>query len=98
DSGRETGHDARKDDQRNTIADPTSGNLLAEPHQEHGATNEGDHSRRTEEPARIGDDLIAGLKTDSNAVGLDGRKQHRAVARVLVDDLAALLAFLLQLL
>ena len=31
-----------------------------------------------------------------NAVGLHQRQDHRAVARVLVDDLAALLAFLLQ--
>ena len=46
--------------------------------------------------AGIGDDAAAALQPDRDAVGLDERQQHGAVARVLVDDLAALLAFLLQ--
>ena len=38
------------------------------------------------------------LEADGNAIGLQCGEEHRAVARVLVDLLAALLAFLLQLL
>ena len=37
------------------------------------------------------------LQSHGDAVGLNRRQKDRAVARVLVDDLAALLAFLLQL-
>ena len=44
-------------------------------------------------------DHVAGaLEADRDAVGLEGRQQHRQVARVLVHDLAALLALLLELL
>ena len=39
---------------------------------------------------------VPAFEADRNAVGLQRAKQHGAVARVLVDDLAALLAFLLQ--
>ena len=46
----------------------------------------------------IDDDVGAALEADGDAIGLQRRQQHRAVAGVLVDDLAALLAFLLELL
>ena len=34
--------DAGHDDQRDAVADPAAGDLLADPHQEQGASNEGD--------------------------------------------------------
>jgi hypothetical protein len=91
-------NDAREDDQRNAVADAARGDLLAEPHQEHGAADQRDDGGDTEEPARIGDDVGARFQADGNAVGLYGAKQHGAVAGVLVDDLAALLALFLELL
>ena len=54
--------------------------------------------RDAEEQARIGHDVAGALEPDRDAVGLERRQQHGEVAGVLVDDLAALLAFLLQLL
>ncbi len=90
--------DAGEDDQRNAVADAARGDLLAEPHQEHRAAEEGDDRRDPEEPAGIGDHAGRALEAHRNAVGLQHAEQHRAVAGVLVDDLAALLAFLLELL
>ena len=92
------GDDAGEDDQRDAVADAARGDLLAEPHQEHGAAEQRDDGRNAEEPARIADEAVAAFKADRNAIGLQRAEQHRAVAGVLVDDLAALLAFLLQLL
>ena len=96
DGMRQAGDDAREDDQRDAVADAARGDLLAEPHQEHRAADQRDHRRDTEEPARIGDDAVAALQAHRDAVGLDQRQQDGAVAGVLVDDLAPLLAFLLQ--
>ena len=96
DGARQAGDDAGEDDQRNAVADAARGDLLAEPHQEHGAADQRDDGRDAEEQAGIGDDAVAAFETDGDAVGLHDRQQHRAVAGVLVDDLAALLAFLLQ--
>ena len=92
------GDDAGEDDQRDAVADAARGDLLAEPHQEHRAAGQRDHRREAEEPARIDDDVGRALQADGDAVGLEHGEHHRQVARVLVDDLAALLAFLLQLL
>jgi hypothetical protein len=78
------------------MSDAAGGDLLAEPHQEHGAADQRDHGGDAEEPARIGDDAAAAFEPDGDAVGLHQRQQHGAVAGVLVDDLAALLALLLQ--
>jgi hypothetical protein len=87
---RQLGNNASKDDQRDTIADAARGDLLAEPHQEHRAADQRDDGRQAEEPARIGDDCARGFQANRNAVGLDRGQKHRAVAGVLVDDLAAL--------
>ena len=92
----QSGDDAGEDDQRNAVADAARGDLLAEPHQEHRAADQREDGRRAEEHPRIRDDAVAAFKPDGNAVGLNQRQQHGAVARILVDDLAALLAFLLQ--
>ena len=82
----------------NTVADAARRDLLAEPHQEHGAADQRDHSGRPEEQAGIGHDITRAFKPDGDAVGLQRRQDDRAVTGVLVDLLAALLAFLLELL
>ena len=89
------GDDADEDDQRDAVADAARGDLLAEPHQEHRAADQRDDAGDAEEPARIVRQAL-GLEADRQAVGLEGREEHRAVAGVLVDLLAALLALLLQ--
>ncbi len=91
-------HDAGKDDERDAIADAPRGDLLAEPHQEDGAAGQRDHRRDAEEPAGVEHHAALPLETDCNAIGLQRRQQHRAIARVLVHLLAALLSLLLELL
>ena len=75
---------------------PRDGDLLAEPHQEHGAAGQREDGGEAEEPAGIDDDTRRTLEADRNAVGLEYGKHHGQVAGVLVDDLAAGFAFLLQ--
>ncbi len=48
------GDDADEDDQRNAVADAALGDLLAQPHQEHGAADQRDDAADAEEPAGIG--------------------------------------------
>ncbi|MNX87818.1 hypothetical protein D3C86_1197580 [compost metagenome] len=86
----------REDDQRNTVADTTRSDLLTEPHQEHRAAEQRDDGGNAEEPAGIDHKAVAAFKADRNTIGLQRAEQHRAVAGVLVDDLAAGFAFLLQ--
>ena len=99
---RQAGDDARHDDERGAVADAARGDLLAEPHQEHGAADQADDRRDAEEPPGVdhhGARLAArALEAVGDAVGLEGGQRHGEVARVLVDLLAALLAFLLELL
>ena len=45
--------DAGEDDQRDAVADAARGDLLAEPHQEHRAADQGDDGREAEEQAGI---------------------------------------------
>ena len=54
---RQVGDDAGEDDQRDAVADAARGDLLAEPHQEHGAAGQRDHRREHEEQAGIDDDV-----------------------------------------
>ena len=95
---RDVRDDAGEDDERDAVADAARGDLLAEPHQEHRAAGQRDDGGEAEEPARIGDDAGRALEPDGDAVGLEHGQHDGQVARVLVDDLAALLALLLQLL
>ncbi len=92
------GDNAGENDQRDAVADAARRDLLAEPHQEHGAADQRDDGGDAEEPAGIEHDSASALETDGDAVALQRGKQHRAVARILVDLPAPLLAFLLQLL
>ena len=52
DGVRQVGDDAGEDDQRNAVADAARGDLLAEPHQEHGAADQRDDRGDAEEHAR----------------------------------------------
>ena len=98
DRGGQFRHDAREDDQRDAVADAARGDLLAQPHQKHGAAGERDHGPDAEEPAWIADHAARTFEADRDAVRLKAREQYREVARILVHDLAALLALLLELL
>src|SRR5262249_29315780 len=91
-------HDAGEDDQRDAVADPPRGNLLAEPHQEYGAADQRNGGGNAEEPTWIEHDVASAFEADGDAIALQRGKNHRAVARVLVDLAPSLLAFLLQLL
>src|SRR3546814_12287652 len=51
--GRESGDDTGKDDHRNTIAYAAFGDLLAEPHQEHGAGDQRQRRNKQEADARV---------------------------------------------
>ena len=71
--------DAGQDDQRDAVADAARGDLLAEPHQEHRAADQGhDRDQAEEQPGiehrRFGAGMHA-LEPDRDAVGL-----HRAPA------------------
>ncbi len=91
------GHDADKDDQRDAVADAAGRDLLAQPLQEHCATDKGDDHRGAEEHPGLMRE-IAVLKTDSQTPGLEERQQHRAITRILVDLFAALFALFFELL
>src|SRR5262245_15972449 len=90
--------DAGEDDERDAVADAARGDLLAEPHQEYGAAHQGNDGGDAEEPAWIEHDVARPFEADGDTIALQCREQHGAVARVLVDLPASLLAFLLQLL
>ena len=88
--------DAGEDDQRNAVADTARGDLLAEPHQEHGAAGQGDRGRDQEEHAGFADHIAGALQSDGDAIGLEHGENHREIAGILIQRLAAGLAFLLQ--
>ena len=89
-------HNAHKDDQRNAVADAACGDLLTQPHQEHGAAHQRDDTGRHKECARrVGQP--ARLQRNGDAIALEQRQRHGAVARPLVHLLAALLALFLHL-
>jgi hypothetical protein len=93
--GGQLGDDAHEDDERDAVADAARGDLLADPHQEHGAADQRDDAADAEEPTGVVAHAL-GLEPHGEAVGLGGGEEDGAVARVLVDLLAAGLAFLLQ--
>ena len=97
---RQVGDDAREDDQRDAVADAAGGDLLAQPHQEHGAADQRDDAGDAEEPAGIGDRRAEAaahaFEPDGDAPGLEDRDQHGQVAGILVELLPPRLAFLLQ--
>ena len=60
-----------EDDQRGAVADAARGDLLAEPHQEHGAAGERDDRRDQEERTRRQHDVAGALQPDRDAPGLE---------------------------
>ncbi len=96
DRGRQLRHDTRQDDQRNAVADAARGDLLTEPHQEHRSAGERDGRGHQEEDAGTRNHAAGALQADTDAVSLERRQHHGEIPRVLVHDLAALLAFFLE--
>jgi hypothetical protein len=98
DGARQTCRDACKDQDRDAVAQPAFGDLLAEPHQEHRTCRQAHHGGQAE--AETGGDDQAGRRFECHcdAERLEQGQTQRAVARVLRDLAAAGLAFLLQLL
>ncbi len=93
--GRNLGDDADKDDQADAVADAARGDLFAQPHQEHRAADQRDHAGRDEEQPGVMRQPPA-LDRHRDAVALQNRQRHGAIAGVLVQLLAALFAFLAQ--
>ncbi len=96
DGRRQFSDDARQNDQRDAVADTARGDLLAEPHQEHGAARQRDQRRETEEHARVGHDVACALKTDGDTVSLECRENDGQITGVLVECLAARFALFLE--
>ena len=95
--------DAGEDDQRDAVADAALADLLTEPHDEGATGGQGQDRQQPEGPARTRHQGGAArsrrlLQEERDAGRLDDRHQHRAVARVLGDLLAAELALLRELL
>jgi hypothetical protein len=95
--GRNLGHDTDEDDERNAVADAARGDLLAQPHQEHGAADQRDDAGGDEKEARAMRQP-AGLDGHGNPVALQDRQRHGPITGVLVQLLAALLTLFAQLL
>jgi hypothetical protein len=95
DRRRQARDDAREDDHRDAVAEAALRDLLAEPHQEHGARDHRDGGHEQELRARVDHDALV-LERDGRAGALERRKGDRAVARVLRELAAARLAFLAQ--
>ena len=98
---RQTSHDAGEDQQADAVANAALGDLLTNPHDEHGAHGQGEGSQDAEGRRRQGrgDHFEAGriltLSQGGNAHALNERQEHGQVAGPLVDLLAAGFAFLL---
>src|SRR5699024_46038 len=97
DRRRQTGDDGGEDQHGYAVADAALGDLLAKPHQEHGAGDEAHCSGEDETVLRYavhGDTLPP--QGDPHADGLEGGQCQCAVARILRDLAAPGFAFLLQ--
>src|SRR3546814_16322377 len=89
-------HNTGKNQYGNTIAHTALGNLLAQPHDEHGAGNQRNDRGEAEHHARIDDQTRLRFKSDRNTDSLYQRQKHSAVARVLSDLASARFAFFLD--
>ncbi len=93
---RQLRHDTGEDDQRNAVSDAPRRDLLAEPHQEHGAADEREHGGDAEEEAGVEHHMARAFEAHGDAVALQRREEHRPVAGILIDLAASGLAFLFQ--
>ena len=102
DGRRESRHDTREDDDRDTVAYAPLAHLLPEPHEENRAGNQGCDGRDSEAPSRVDDHRkgagLLGLQRYRDPEGLKQRKRHRSVPRVPRDLPPARLALFPQLL
>ena len=96
DRTRQARRDAGENDDRDAVAQAALGDLLTQPHQEHGAGRQRHH--RGEAEAKPGSITRPALRfqRDRDAQRLEQRQRQRAVAGVLGDLAAAGFAFLLQ--
>ena len=93
---RQTGGDTGKNDDRNTVAQAALGDLLTQPHQEHGTGQQRHHRHEAECHARINHQARLRFQRDGNAERLEQRQRHREVPGVLGDLAAAGFAFFFQ--
>ena len=104
DRTRQTDDDAGKDQQRHAVADTAFGNLLAEPHHEHGARRQREHTQQAEPQPRVVDEgeppgnLRLPFEPDRDTQRLHDRQQKCEVTRVLGDLPATELALFRDLL
>ena len=87
------------DDQRDAVADAAGGDLVAEPHDEHGGGRHRDDGHEFEPEARMGDELESALAEEAGVLKAAGEEESLAdadddgeVAGPLVQLLAAGLA------
>src|SRR3546814_12749978 len=76
-------HDSGENQYGNTVAKPALGNLLAYPHQEHGAGDQRDDRRKEKHHAGIDDQTELRFPGDRNANGQDQSPNNDEVASVL---------------
>src|SRR3990167_7222129 len=96
-STRQPSHDPGKNQHRNTVTDTALSNLLPQPHHERGTTDKGGHCQDIEAHAVIEGDALR-RQAHGHARGLNKRKKHRTITRVLTDLAPTRLTFFLQLL
>ena len=98
---RQTGHDTDHDDERNAVPDTLVGDLLSEPHDEHGAGDQ-DHRGVDHEPERVAVDERRGRQCMEQVSdirrSLDCEDDNREEACPLIHFAAPALALLLHLL
>ena len=90
---RETRYDTREDDERNAVADPTSCDLVTEPHEETRACREDQRDHDDHGPA-VDDEGIVDFQRIAHGESLDQRQDNRTVPRDLLDLIAAFLIVL----
>ena len=98
DSTGETRSDTGKDQDRDTVAQATFGDLLTQPHQEHRTGDQGHDGGQAEAETRVDHQALRAFQCHGNAERLEDGKTHGADAGVLRDLALASFAFLLHLL
>ena len=98
---RQLGDDTGHDDERHAIANAARGDLLAQPHQEHGAADQRYDRGEAEQQAGIDHRLDARLRAEAfkasgDEIALHRGQADRAIAGILVELLAPAFTFLLD--
>ena len=94
---RNTGNDPREDQHRDAITDAALGDLLTQPHHEHGARDEGRHGHEVEAKVATECDALP-RQANGHTDSLDDGERQRPVTSVLADLATTGLALFLQLL